>query len=129
MNNTMSARWAAMPLSTRLVIGLLAVISSALIIVGLATFLALRSWMIDQIDNSLIQPKAHLYADGGDPRRINEAIQSWIGDGATVIILSPDGRAVPMAQGFNGQEPAALPASDAAALATVPAHLLRDRSI
>jgi two-component system OmpR family sensor kinase len=121
MNNTMSARWAAMPLSTRLIIGLLAVISSALIVVGLATFLALRSWMVEQIDNSLMQPKSHLYADGGDPRRINEAIQSWIGDGATVIILSPDGRAVPLAQGINGQQPAALPAADAAALATVPA--------
>ncbi len=113
-------RWAAMPLSTRLVIGLLAVLSSALIIVGLATFLALRSWMVEQIDNSLMSPKAHLYADGGDPHRINEAIQSWIGDGATVIIVQPDGRAVPMAQGFNGQEPAALPQEDAQALATVP---------
>ena len=115
MSSTMK-RWAAMPLSTRLVIGLLAVLSSALIIVGLATFLALRSWMVEQIDNSLMSPKTHLYADGGDPNRINEAIQSWIGDGATVIIVQPDGRAVPMAQGFNGQEPAALPEEDAQAL-------------
>ncbi len=109
-----------MPLSTRLVIGLLAVVSSALIIVGLATFFALRSWMIEQVDNSLMLPKAHLYGEGGERQGIDESIQSWTSAGAVVVLLYPDGRAMTLPHGMVTQNPHLLPANDAAVLGTVP---------
>jgi hypothetical protein len=109
-----------MPLSTRLVIGLLAVVSSALIIVGLATFFALRSWMIEQVDNSLMLPKAHLYGEGGERQGIDESIQSWTSAGAVVVLLYPDGRAMTLPQGMVTPNPHLLPASDAAILGSVP---------
>ncbi len=122
MTNTATSRWSALPLSTRLIVGLLAVVSSALIVVGLATFLALRAWMIEQVDNSLMQPKAHLYADTGDPRRINETIQGWSSAGATVYIVRPDGQAVPLKPGLGADDEKPLPESDAIALRSVPTN-------
>jgi two-component system OmpR family sensor kinase len=101
---------------------LLAVVSSALIVVGLATFLALRAWMIEQVDNSLMQPKAHMYADAGDPHRINETIQGWSSAGATIYIVRPDGKAVPLKPGLGAEDEQPLSMSDAAALRSVPTN-------
>jgi len=109
-----------MPLSTRLVIGLLTVISSALVIVGLATFFALRSWTIEQVDASLMLPKAHLYGEGVENKGIDESIQSWTSAGASVILVYPDGRAMPLPQGMGTQNPRLMSEGDAAVLGAVP---------
>jgi len=120
VTNTATSRWSALPLRTRLVIGLLAVVSSALLVVGLATFFALRSWMVEQVDNSLMQPKSHLYGEGGESQGINEAITSWTSAGATIVVLYPDGRAMPLSHGIGNQNPEQLADSDSAILQTVP---------
>jgi len=113
--------WGSMPLTRRLVIGLVAVTAVTLVVVAAATFLALRAWMVDRIDNDLAATKAQIYSRGQcDFRCFNDAVESWTRAGATVVVLA-DGTAVPLQQGFPGSdEPDPWSSSDAAELATVP---------
>lgn len=113
--------WASMPMTRRLVIGLVAVTAVTLVVVAAATFLALRSWMVDRIDNDLAATKAGIYARGQcDVRCFNEAVESWTRAGATVVVLA-GGKAVPLQQTYPGaDEPDPWSSADAAELATVP---------
>jgi two-component system OmpR family sensor kinase len=118
---TTPSAWARLPLSRRLVIGLLAVMSVALLVVAAATYVALRAWMTEQIDASLMQPKQRLYAEQNDRGRVGEAVQSWTSAGATVVVVEQDGTATPLRQNYPGApSPEPLRSSDAAELAAVP---------
>jgi two-component system OmpR family sensor kinase len=118
---TAPSAWARLPLSRRLVIGLLAVMSVALLVVAAATYVALRAWMTEQIDASLMQPKQRLYAEQNDRGRVGEAVQSWTSAGATVVVVEQDGTATPLRQNYPGApSPEPLSSSDAAELAAVP---------
>jgi two-component system OmpR family sensor kinase len=116
----LKARWDGLPLTRRLVIGLLSVMAVTLVVVSSATFLALRAWTTEQIDANLSQPKAHLYADGGERGRLDEAVRSWTAAGATMIVVSPDGTATNLQTYPGSASQTAYSTHDAAALATVP---------
>ncbi len=112
-----------MPLRRRLVLGLLAVMAVALVVVSAATFLTLRAWMIGQIDTSLMTPKTQFVSDDdGDGRRGggggNDAIRSWTSAGATLVVVSADGTARGLSIGSS--TPTQYSAQDAAELASVP---------
>jgi len=110
--------WTAMPLRRRLVIGVLTVMATALVVVGLATFLALRSWMTDQIDTSLTQGKARFFTEADDRSHPEEALQTWTTSGASLVVLSPDGQAT--GETFAGDTtPRHYSAADARTLATM----------
>ena len=116
-----ASRWARLPLSRRLVVGLLAVMAVALVVVASATYLALRAWMTEQIDASLQQPKQRLYAEQDERGRVGEAVQSWTSAGATVVVVDQSGTATPLQQSYPGAPtPQPLSAADAAQLAGVP---------
>jgi two-component system OmpR family sensor kinase len=118
---TAPSAWARLPLSRRLVIGLLAVMCVALLVVAAATYVALRAWMTEQIDASLQQPKQQAYAQQGNRGGVGEAVQSWTSAGATVVVVDADGTARPLRQNYPGAPtPPALSAADAAELAAVP---------
>ncbi len=76
--------------------------ATTLIVVALATFFALRSWMVQQIDASLMQPKVRLFADEGDGGRVGEAVRSWVSSGATVVVLGSTGQGIPIGEDFPG---------------------------
>jgi two-component system, OmpR family, sensor kinase len=119
--------WAAMPLRRRLVISLVAVMSVTLVVVAATTLLALRSWLVGQIDSDLVGPKAALVASQGPRGGVEQTIRSWTSAGATVVLVTSDGTATPLAQGFPGAEdPEPYSAQDAATLAGVPTAALAD---
>ncbi|MFN8169407.1 MAG: HAMP domain-containing sensor histidine kinase [Candidatus Nanopelagicales bacterium] len=121
MADTSPSRWARLPLSRRLVVGLLAVMAVALVVVASATYVALRAWMTEQIDANLMQPKQRLYAEQNDRGRVGEAVQSWTSAGATVVVVDSSGTATPLQQSYPGAPtPQPLSDSDAAQLAGVP---------
>lgn len=108
-----------MPLRRRLVLGLLAVMAATLVVVAAATFLALRSWMIEQIDTSLMAGKASVHNDTDDRGGLSpDALQPWTTAGATLIVLAPNGAATSVTTGTSA--PKTYSAPDAATLATVP---------
>jgi two-component system OmpR family sensor kinase len=118
---TAPSAWARLPLSRRLVVGLLAVMAVALLVVAAATYVALRAWMTEQIDASLMQPKQRLYAEQNDRGRVGEAVQSWTSAGATVVVVDQNGTATPLRQNYPGApSPQPLSSADAAELAAVP---------
>jgi two-component system OmpR family sensor kinase len=103
------------------VIGLLTVMTLALVVVGSATFVALRGWMTDQIDSSLSAPKAALFAEQNDRGRVGEAVQSWTSAGATIVVVAADGTATPLRQNYPGaSDPVPFDSADSATLAAVP---------
>ena len=115
------SRWAALPLSRRLVVGLLAVMTVALVVVASATFIALRAWMVDQVDTSLTTPRDRLFVQQDDRGRVNELVQAWSSAGATIVVVSADGTATPLGPSFPGAPaPTPLDPADAAQLAAVP---------
>lgn len=102
-------------------IGLLAVMTVALVVVASATFVALRAWMVDQIDASLTAPRDRLFAEQNDRGRVNELIQGWSSAGATIVVVTASGTATPLGQAYPGAPaPTPLEAADAAQLAAVP---------
>ncbi len=110
-----------MPLRRRLVIGLLAVMSATLVVVAATTLLALRSWLVDQIDNNLVGPKISLLTAQMPRGGVDQTIRSWTSAGATVVLIGPGGQATPLTQGLPGaDEPEPYSAADTAALAAVP---------
>lgn len=114
-----------MTLSRRLVIGLVAVTAATLVVVAAATFLALRSWTVQQLDNALMQPKLAAVDGEGDGRGGNarDLIRAWDINGATVVLLA-GGTATPLQGGIpGGAQPEPWSAADAAVLATVPTDL------
>ncbi len=116
------SRWASMTLSRRLVIGLVAVTAATLVVVAAATFLALRSWTVQQLDNALMQPKLAAVDGDGDGRGGSgrDVIRAWDINGATVVLLA-DGTATPLQGNIpGGTQPEPWSAADAAALSTIP---------
>ncbi|MFC6238960.1 sensor histidine kinase [Longivirga aurantiaca] len=115
-----------MTLSRRLVIGLVAVTAVTLVVVAAATFLALRSWTVQQLDNALMQPKLAATVDGdrdGRGGNARDLIRAWDINGATVVLLA-GGTATPLQGGIpGGAQPEPWSAADAAVLATVPTDL------
>jgi two-component system OmpR family sensor kinase len=122
--------WRAMPLTRRLVIGLVTVTAVTLVVVAAATFLAIRSWMFQQIDSGLMQPKQAAYGavdtdrDGDRrtrPGTLGPAVDQWQANGATVVALTAEGTAAPIRSNYPGAtKPDTWSSSDAAVLATVP---------
>lgn len=116
-----------MPLRRRLVLGLLAVMSATLVVVAAATFVGVRSWMVEQVDDSLKAGKASVIGGGNsqDPdvdsrpgRSLYDAFQPWTAAGASLYRVNADGTAAPLlAAGGTAQQASA---SDTAALASVP---------
>ena len=49
-----TTRWGSMTLTRRLVVGLVTVTAATLVVVAAATFLALRAWTVQQVDNALM---------------------------------------------------------------------------
>ena len=74
----------------------------ALLVVAAATYVALRAWMTEQIDASLMQPKQRLYTEQNDRGRVGEAVQSWTSAGATVVVVDQNGTATPLRQNYPG---------------------------
>jgi two-component system, OmpR family, sensor kinase len=85
--------WSALPLSRRLVLGLLAVMAATFLVFAAATYLALRAWAVTGIDASLEQAKAHVYSDTHDTNAVIESISSWQQSGSTIYFLAQDGQA------------------------------------
>jgi two-component system OmpR family sensor kinase len=109
-----------MPLRRRLVLGLLSVMAATLVIVAAATFISLRAWTTESIDNSLSQAKSHVLSDTNDRGAVNEAVQAWSSSGATVYLVTADA-AAPLKTNVPGApDPAQVSAADAAALRSVP---------
>ena len=114
-----------MTLSRRLVIGLVTVTATTLVVVAAATFLAIRSWTVQQVDSALMQPKLATVDQDGDGRGNSgrDIIRAWDINGATVVLLA-DGTATPLQGGIpGGGQPEPWSAEDAAVLATVPTDL------
>jgi two-component system OmpR family sensor kinase len=109
-----------MPLRRRLVLGLLSVMAVTLVVVAAATYISLRAWTTESIDNSLSQAKAHVLADTNDRGAINEAVQAWSSSGATVFLVTENGVAPLKTNVPGAPDPAQVSASDAAALRAVP---------
>ncbi len=115
-----------MPLRRRLVLGLLSIMAVTLVVVALATFVAVRTWMTERIDQSLVAGKASVTAGGipGDGDRDNhgrpasDVFQPWTSNGATIYRVYSDGTAVPFV--FAGGSAPTVSAADTTALASVP---------
>jgi two-component system OmpR family sensor kinase len=118
-----ASRWSSLTLTRRLVIGLVAVTAATLVVVAGATFLALRAWLIDQVDADLMAPKYQLYSDQRDRNPLDEALRGWQSAGATLVTLN-DGTATTLPFQFPGGDSSSSSetwsSSDAAELATVP---------
>ena len=117
-----ASRWSSLTLTRRLVIGLVAVTAATLVVVAGATFLALRAWLIDQVDADLMGPKYQLYSDQRDRDPLDEALRGWQSAGATLVTLN-NGTATTLPVQFPGGDSSSVEtwsASDAAELATVP---------
>jgi len=115
------SRWSTLTLSRRLVVGIVVVTAVTLVVVAGATFVALRAWMIDQVDAGLMQPKAQLYQQTGDRGRVLDALQGWTAAGVRIVVLDSSGnaRSLPL-PGFQGSTSTEWSAQDAATLKTVP---------
>jgi len=114
-----------MPLRRRLVLGLLTVMSVTLVVVAAATFLGVRTWMVEGIDQSLMSGKSSVYegANDGDGdnkggRPQSDAFQPWTLNGATIFRVNSDGTASPVVS--SGAEAILSSAVDTAALSSVP---------
>jgi two-component system OmpR family sensor kinase len=118
-----ASRWSSLTLTRRLVIGLVAVTAATLVVVAGATFLALRAWLIDQVDSDLMGPKYQLYSDQRDRDPLDEALRGWQSGGATLVQLS-NGTATTLPFQFPGGGSSSSvetwSVADAAELATVP---------
>jgi two-component system, OmpR family, sensor kinase len=112
--------WARLPLSRRLVIGTLAVMAATFVVFAGATYLALRSFAVSNIDTLLMQAKSHVYNDNGDRNSLSESVRQWQQAGASVYVVSANGTAYQLGSGIPSETPALLPAADAAELASVP---------
>ncbi len=118
-----ASRWSSLTLTRRLVIGLVAVTAATLVVVAGATFLALRAWLIDQVDADLMAPKYELYAEQRDRSPLDDALRGWQSAGATIVQLR-DGTATTLQFQFPGGDSSGSSETwspaDAAELATVP---------
>ena len=110
-----------MPLRTRLVLGLLAVMAATFVVFSIGTFLALRSWAVQSIDSGLQQAKTHVYSDSGDRNSLQESVRQWQQAGADVFVVLADGSVTQLGGGIPGSpEPLPVSSSDKAALTSVP---------
>ncbi len=114
-----------MPLRRRLVLGLLSVMAATLVIVAAATFIGVRTWMVERIDQSLMTGKANVISGATDDdrdnhpgRSLNDAFQPWTSNGASLYRVNADGTAAPLVSA--GGDQVVLSASDTAALESVP---------
>ena len=113
--------WARMPLTRRMVIGIVAVMAATFLVFAAATFLALRSWAVTGIDASLRDAKNHVYTDNQDGNAVLESITTWQQQGSTIYFLASDGQASKLV-GFQRDRLIIAPvsSSDSQALQSVP---------
>jgi len=114
-----------MPLRRRLVLGLLTVMSVTLVVVAIATFVGVRTWMVERIDTSLMAGKDSVYkgANDGDGdnqggRPQSDAFQPWTINGASIYRVNADQTASPVVS--SGGQATLSSAADTAALISVP---------
>ncbi len=122
MGERLSSSWNGQPLSRRLVIGLLVVMSATMVVVAAATFVGVRSWMVERIDASLTSGKSAVVSGGNDHddrgRPVNDVFRPWTSNGASIYKVFPDGTASPL--GYAAGQAPTLSAGDTEALASVP---------
>lgn len=111
--------WSGLSLRAQLVTGLAAVLAVAFVIIGLATTMGLRSWLITGIDSQLDSARDSLEQrpdPGGELRRRGDPIAALSSSGAVVVLIGPESARVLAGPGSDES----IDARDVTAMQTVP---------